>query len=98
MILLLAKTDEKIRYILQDMKYYNYVVQSVSNYEEFSAVITGSDDNKNNWVFCPYREKQDTVTQFKFYIWSKTKFEFGMLPEPNPLKNCGYSINGIIKP
>ena len=29
---------------------------------------------------------------------SKSKFEFGLMPDPDPQKNCGYTIKGQIKP
>lgn len=38
------------------------------------------------------------INHFKFIIWSKEKIDFGLYPEPDPTKNCCYSISGKIKP
>ena len=54
--------------------------------------------NNNQWSICVYRMEEEEVSQFKFVVWCKEKFEFGLLPEPDPFKNCGYTVSGKLFP
>lgn len=54
--------------------------------------------NNRQWSICVYRMEEEDVSQFKFVVWCKEKFEFGLLPEPDPFKNCGYTVSGKLFP
>ena len=97
----IAKTTQKVSYAFTNLRYRHLSACAISDYEEFSVAIDNKDaenDEPNQWAFCVYRNKSNEVSQFKFVLWSKKKIEFGLLPEPDPLKNCGYTISGKIQP
>ncbi|KAK8876324.1 hypothetical protein M9Y10_006522 [Tritrichomonas musculus] len=101
----IAKSDKKVSYAYSNLKYVNLVSYGVTDYEEYSVTLDpqpkegeSESDDSNQWTFCVYRGEEKDVTQFKFSIFCKSKFEFSMLPEPDPLKNCGYTITGKLQP
>lgn len=98
--ILWAKTDQPIKFPTKDLKCFLTQVSDVVEYDEY-MIMLDNEDNKsdvNQWNFCVYMYNQTQPCQFKYNIWCRSKFEFGMMPEPDPSKNCGYSISGKIKP
>lgn len=110
LFLFIAKTNEKISYAYKQMEYYNLIAYSVSDYEEFRIPINNKENlenqkknNKQNEPLCQYvisvyRNKQNDINKFKFILMSKSKFEFGLMPDPDPIKHCGYTIKGSLQP
>ena len=91
-----ARTDKKLSYSYSSLSYQNFCIYSNSIYEEFSIQLTKNlvNDNETRFIFAFYRQKQTDVNKFKFQVLCKSKFEFGMLPEPDVKNNICYEIIG----
>lgn len=100
--LLFARTDERISYSYSTLQYSNFIIESKSEYEEFSIPINSKylnlleEDKPFNYVFSIYRNKQTDINKFKFYVLSKKDFEFGLMKQPDPIHNCSYSIKSCL--
>lgn len=100
--LILAKSKDKIDYITNNLKCFEFSMSEVSEYDEFIAIIDNINDDLNNdmnqWIFCIYRNKEEEISQFKFIIWCQLKFDCCLMKEPDLLNDVCYNINGIFKP
>ena len=94
LFLFIANTDSKIGYTLEGLKCFNYRIEGSTTYEEYSIYI---DNVEKPWIVCVYRTKQIDTSKFQLTCLCKDKFIYGIMPEIDREKDCGYAISGVFK-
>ena len=100
----IARINERISYSYTSIPCENYQIYEESEYEEYSIPINNKaltiDNYENNdlyhYVFTIYTGKINYISAFKFVVLCKRKFEFGVMPQPDPINHCGYTIQGVL--